>query len=100
MKTAQAQLAWAAENAKDEPRDLARLRLAAVLLDEKAYDEALKQLAAEPPAFAARFDELKGDVLAAQGKKPEAARPTMPRWPRAKGDEGRGGGGRAAAPET
>lgn len=73
LKTAKAQLTWAAENAKDEVRDLARLRLAAVLLDEKAYDEALKQLdAAHAAAFDARFLELKGDVLTAQGKLPEA----------------------------
>ena len=73
LKTARAQLTWAADNAKDEVKDLARLRLAAVLLDEKAYDEALKQL--ESPhaaAFDARFLELKGDVLTAQGKLPEA----------------------------
>ena len=73
LKTARAQLTWAADNASDELRDVARLRLAAVLLDEKAYDEALKQLEATPAAaFAARFLELKGDVLLAQGKKPEA----------------------------
>ena len=73
-KNARVQLAWAAENAKDTGlRDLARLRLAAVLLDEKAYDEALKQLAAEPVVpFAPRFAELRGDILAAQGKTAEA----------------------------
>ena len=73
LKTAQAQLTWVAENGKDELRDIARLRLAGVQLDEKAYDEALKQLNTPPaPAFAGRFLELKGDVLAAQGKKAEA----------------------------
>jgi len=73
LKTAKAQLSWAAEHGKDELKDLARLRLVAVQLDEMAYDEALKQLeAAHAPAFDARFQELKGDVLAAQGKKPEA----------------------------
>ncbi len=73
LKTAKAQLTWVAENAKDELRDVARLRLAGVHLDEQAYDEALKQLSAVPaPAFAARFLELKGDVLTAQGKKSEA----------------------------
>ena len=73
-KNARVQLAWAAENARDTGlRELARLRLAAVLLDEKAYDEALKQLAAEPVApFAPRFAELRGDVFAAQGKTAEA----------------------------
>ncbi len=73
LKTAKAQLSWAADNGKDELKDLARLRLAAVQLDEKAYDEALKQLdAAHAAAFDAHFQELKGDVLAAQGKKAEA----------------------------
>ena len=73
LKTARTQLAWVVEHGKDEIRDLARLRLAAVQLDEQAYDEALKQLDAAPqPAFAGRFQEMKGDVLAAQGKKSEA----------------------------
>ena len=74
MKTAQVQLTWAADNAKDDGiRDLARLRLAGVLLDQKAYDEALKQLAAEPAAqLVPRFNEMKGDILAAQGKTAEA----------------------------
>jgi predicted negative regulator of RcsB-dependent stress response len=69
-KSAQAQLAWAIDNAKDEGvRDLARLRLAVLLIDDKAYDEAQKRLATEPsPAFAPRFNELRGDLLAAQGK--------------------------------
>jgi len=74
-KTAKAQLQWAAENAKDTAlRDLARLRLATLLLDEKAHDEAMKQLAAEPTTagFAPRFAEVRGDVLVAQGKTVEA----------------------------
>jgi predicted negative regulator of RcsB-dependent stress response len=69
LKTAKTQLAWVADNGKDEIRDLARLRLVAVQIDEKAYDEALRQLdSAHAPAFDARFQELKGDVLTAQGK--------------------------------
>lgn len=74
LKTAKAQLAWAAENARnDELRDLARLRLANVLLDEKAYDEALKQLEKAPlTAYAPRYAELKGDILGAQNKHAEA----------------------------
>jgi len=77
VKTAKAQLEWVVEHAKPEEfRDLARLRLASLLLDEKAYDEALKQL--EPgggganAACAARFADLKGDILAAQKKNAEA----------------------------
>ena len=38
LKTAKVQLSWAADNGKDELKDIARLRLAAVLLDEQAYD--------------------------------------------------------------
>lgn len=73
LKTARLQLAWAADNGKDEVRDIARLRLAAVLLDDKAYDEALKALdAAHAAAFESRFSEMKGDILTAQGKKAEA----------------------------
>ena len=72
-KTAKLQLAWVAEHGKDELRDIARLRLAAVLIDEKAYDEALKQLdGASGPAFAVRFADTRGDVFVAQGKKAEA----------------------------
>ena len=52
---------------------LARLRLANVLLDEKDYDEALKVLAVKPePTFEALFEDLRGDVLAAQAKGVEA----------------------------
>ena len=73
-KTAKLKLIWVVEHGKHEVRELARLRLAALLLDEKAYDEALKRLDGNVrPAFAARFAEARGDVLVAQGKKEEAA---------------------------
>jgi len=73
-KTGRAQLAWAADKASDaELRDLARLRLAASLLEEKSYDDAMKALATAPAApFMARYAEVRGDILAAQGKGPEA----------------------------
>jgi predicted negative regulator of RcsB-dependent stress response len=74
VKSAEAQLQWAVDKANDEGvRDLARLRLATLLLDDKSYDEALKRLVAEPTtALAARFADLRGDVLAAQGKVADA----------------------------
>ncbi|WP_398304921.1 YfgM family protein [Zoogloea sp.] len=74
LKNARVPLAWAAEKANDPAlRNLARLRLATVLLDEKAYDEALAQLQAPVDAdLAARFADLKGDILVAQGKPAEA----------------------------
>ncbi len=72
-KTAKAQLQWAVEKGKDEVRDLARLRLATLLLDEKAYDDALKQLdGGVTAAFEPRFIDSRGDILSAQGKKDEA----------------------------
>lgn len=74
LKTAHAQLAWAADNAGDaELKDLARLRLAAVMLDEKAYGDALKQLEKQPlDPFVARYAEVRGDIYAAQNKRSEA----------------------------
>jgi predicted negative regulator of RcsB-dependent stress response len=75
LKTARAQLQWVVDKAGDaEVRAVARLRLASVLLDEKAYDEALAVLAAKDPpaAFEALFAEARGDVLSAQGKTGEA----------------------------
>lgn len=73
-KSAQSQLAWVADNARDKAlRDLARLRLAAVLLDGKSHDEALRQLEKAPdPAFAPSYADMRGDILAAQGKPGEA----------------------------
>ena len=74
LKSAQAQLEWAAANSKEPAvKDVARLRLAGVQLDQKQYDAALKTLSgSHSDAFAPRFDDLKGDVLLAQGKPAEA----------------------------
>lgn len=73
LKTAKAQLNWAIEHGNDEYKAIARVRLAGVLLDEKAYDEALKVLAAvTAPQFAGAAADRKGDVLAAQNKLAEA----------------------------
>ena len=74
LKSAQTQLEWAAANSKEPAvKDLANLRLAGVQLDQKQYDAALKTLAAShSEAFAPRFDDLKGDVLLAQGKHEDA----------------------------
>jgi len=73
-KSARAQLQWVVDrSASEELRDIARLRLAGVMLDEKAYDEALAQLDAKhAPAMEAQYATLKGDVLVAKGKLAEA----------------------------
>ena len=74
LKSAQTQLEWAAAHSKEPAvKDLARLRLAGVQLDQKQYDAALKTLGgAHSDAFAFRFHDLKGDVLLAQGKQADA----------------------------
>jgi predicted negative regulator of RcsB-dependent stress response len=74
LKSAQAQFGWAAEHATDQgTRDLARLRQAIVLAEEKSFDAALKQLAVPPaPSFMSRYLEVRGDILVAQGKAGEA----------------------------
>ncbi len=52
---------------------LARLRLAGVLLDEKAYDEALALLAQKHAApMEAQYAALKGDVLVAKNSRDDA----------------------------
>lgn len=73
-KSARAQLQWVVDrSASDEMRDLARLRLAGVLLDEKAYDEALALLAQKHAApMEAQYAALKGDVLVAKNSRDDA----------------------------
>ena len=68
-------LAWVAEKGiEEEIRTVARLRLAALQVEAKQYDAALKTLdAATAPTFEALVADRRGDVLAAQGK-PELAR--------------------------
>lgn len=74
LKDAKAQLEWVLERSRsDDMKDLAQLRLAAVLLDEKAYDQALKQLdAPHNDAYAAQYSALRGDVLVAKSQTKEA----------------------------
>ncbi|HET7669569.1 MAG TPA: tetratricopeptide repeat protein [Burkholderiales bacterium] len=74
LKSAKAQLQWVVEHGRtDDFRDLARLRLAQVLLDEKAYDEALKLLDEKhAAAFDAQYAAAKGDVLVAKNQAADA----------------------------
>ncbi len=98
---AKVRLQWVQDNAKEDGlKDLARLQLASLLLDEKKYDDALKlvesvprlnesskdclfskiigdaayrfHFCTRPSAFGAMYADLKGDVLVAQGKTEEA----------------------------
>jgi len=74
LAAAKARLQWVIEKAgADEIRDVARLRLARVLFDEKNLSEALKLLEAKPvESFAGVYAGLRGDLFSAQGKKQEA----------------------------
>jgi len=71
---ARTQLQWAIDHAVEEDlKDVARLRLAAILIDEKKYDDALALLKSPHPAsFDGLYSDLRGDVLSAQGKTEEA----------------------------
>jgi predicted negative regulator of RcsB-dependent stress response len=71
---AKSQLEWVIAHASESGlQDTARLKLSSILLDEKNYAEAMKLLdATHPDAFVGLYADLKGDVLAAQGKTDEA----------------------------
>jgi len=71
---AKAALSWVAEKSSDEGyQAIARLRLAAVLLESKAFDEALKQLSGTFPAdFQALVADRKGDIFQLKGDKAQA----------------------------
>lgn len=71
---AKEQLKWVADNAKqDGYKAIARIRLAGILLDEKAYDEGLSLLSANfPTAFASLVEDRKGDFYVAQNRLDEA----------------------------
>jgi predicted negative regulator of RcsB-dependent stress response len=79
---AKAALAWVAEQASDDGyKAVARLRLAALFVDAKQYDEALKQLAETyPPEFEALAADRRGDIYSLQGKKPDAKAEYLKAW--------------------
>jgi predicted negative regulator of RcsB-dependent stress response len=70
---AQGALKWAVDKGDEGVRAVARLRLAGLLLEAKAYEQALQQLQG---AFSSEFEALaadrRGDILLAQGKPAEA----------------------------
>ncbi|GGC04276.1 hypothetical protein GCM10007205_11870 [Oxalicibacterium flavum] len=74
FQVAKTHLQWVADKARDdEYQAIAKVRLAGILLDEKAYDEGLKVLDGKFPAqFAGVVADRKGDILVAQNKLEEA----------------------------
>lgn len=74
LKNARSELEWVAQHAPTaELKDIARLRLAYVMIDESAFTEAEKHLSAKPVAsLEARYAEARGDLLMLQNKMTEA----------------------------
>ena len=74
VQSAKSRLQWTLDNTKeDELKDLVRLRLAGLLLDERKYDDALRLLDTKHgESFGGLYGDLKGDVLTAAGKVSEA----------------------------
>ena len=74
VDAAKAALGWVADKSSDAGyQALAKLRLAGLWMESKAFDEALKQLGGSFPAsFEALVADRKGDIFLLQGKKAEA----------------------------
>ncbi len=74
IDAAKAALTWVAGNAADEGyQAIAKLRLSGLLLEAKAYDDALKLVAGSfPKDFSPLAADRRGDILMAQDKKSEA----------------------------
>lgn len=68
---ARAALQWVVDKGSDDAyQAIARVRLAGLLMDQKAYDEALKVLEAKlPAAMAPLAADRRGDILLAQGQR-------------------------------
>ncbi len=79
---AKKQLTWVIDKAGDEGyQALARLRLAALLVEEKAYDEARKQLTAKTPeAFAPLMADRLGDLAMLQAQPADAVQHYKNAW--------------------
>lgn len=74
--SAEAGLRWVIDKGGDEIFvAVSRLRLASLLIDDQAWDEAERVLAVEPPpAFAGLYADRRGDLASARGQKDEARR--------------------------
>ena len=74
FEQAKASLSWVAEKSSDPGyQAIARLRLASVLIESKAFDDAFKQLTGTfPDEFVALVADRRGDIFSLQGKKVES----------------------------
>lgn len=66
-------LQWVADKGPAVHSNVARIRLASVLLEEKQFDQALKMLdQVKDEAFTSMAVDLRGDILVSQGRRDEA----------------------------
>jgi predicted negative regulator of RcsB-dependent stress response len=81
-EAAQSALSWASDNASDEASaQLARIRLANLMVQQKSYDDALKTLSKPfQPAFAGLAADVQGDILILQNKPAEAVKAYSSAW--------------------
>ncbi len=79
---AKTQLNWVIDKSADAGyQALARLRLAALLIEEKAFDQARQQLSAKTPAsFEPLMADRLGDIEMLQGKPAEAVKLYQKAW--------------------
>jgi predicted negative regulator of RcsB-dependent stress response len=79
---AKAQLTWVVDKASDEGyQALARLRLASLLIEEKAYDDARQLLTAKTPeAFAPLMSDRLGDLAMLQSQSVDAVQHYKNAW--------------------
>ena len=79
---AKTQLNWVVDKAGDPGyQALARLRLAALLIEEKAYDQARQQLAVKAPtSFEPLFADRLGAIDMLQGKSADAVKQYQKAW--------------------
>jgi predicted negative regulator of RcsB-dependent stress response len=73
LDEARKQLEWVMANGVEEHRGIARVRLAAILMEQKKFDDALKTLDGnKDEAFVPLASDLRGDIMLAQGRIDEA----------------------------
>ena len=79
---AKTQLSWVVDKAIDPGyQALARLRLAALLIEEKAYDQARQQLSGKAPtSFEPLMADRLGDIDMLQGKSADAVKQYQKAW--------------------
>jgi predicted negative regulator of RcsB-dependent stress response len=73
LEEARKRLEWVMADGVEEHRGVARVRLAAILMEQKKYDDALKVLDGnKDEAFVPLAADLRGDIMLAQGRLDEA----------------------------